>query len=115
MLLQLTERVPAHRTFSLLCNIKTLQIVTYIFSSFSLCQEIEPLDDFLRDQLIYSDIFQGALMDRVMPYLKRYPPSIGVIEKAYQMLYLCMSTVNKDFMDSYQTVQREYLRYAEGE
>ena len=49
MLLQLTERVRAHRTFSLLCNIKTLQIVTYIFSSFSLCQGIEPVDDFLRD------------------------------------------------------------------
>jgi hypothetical protein len=60
-------------------------------------------------------MFQGALMDRVMPYLRKYPPSIGVIEKAYQMLYLCMSKVNKDFMDSYLTVQREYLKYAEGE
>jgi hypothetical protein len=29
-----------------------------------------------------------------MPYLRRYPPSIGVIEKAYQMLYMCMSDVN---------------------
>jgi hypothetical protein len=43
-----------------------------------------------------------------MPYLRIYPPSIGVIEKAYQMLYLSMSNVNQDFMDSYQTVQREY-------
>lgn len=49
MMLQLTERVPAHRTFSQLCNIKTLQIISYIFSSFSLCQGIEPLDDFIRN------------------------------------------------------------------
>ena len=53
---------------------------------------------------MYSDIFQSALMDRVMPYLRSYPPSIGVIEKAYQMLYLCMNEVNNDFMDSYQTL-----------
>jgi hypothetical protein len=49
ILLQLTERVPAHRTFNQLCNIKTMQILTYIFSSFSLCQGIEPLDNFLRN------------------------------------------------------------------
>lgn len=97
-------------------NCKFISLLTLTFGTLGLFYaRSKPVFSIMQLCLTYVPDYQGPLIETVLAYLQRYPPSVAMLDYAYQVLEnATIQGRQKEFLQTYAYIRNEvYLKYIE--